>query len=86
MTRRPRRNHTPAFKAKVAIELWLSCRSDTRSSLLHPAATPLGSLTPAEAPLIDAEKLFRQPRPPWTTNGTSSVIIPVRWRNKPREG
>ena len=27
-----------------------------RSSLLHPAATPLGSLTPAEALLIDAEK------------------------------
>ena len=35
-----------------------------RSSLLHPAAAPLGSLTPAEAPLIDAENLFRQPRPP----------------------
>ena len=29
-----------------------------------PAATPLGSLTPAEAPLIDAEKLFRQTGPP----------------------
>ena len=28
------------------------------------AATPLGSLTPAEAPLIDAENLFRQPGPP----------------------
>ncbi|HJY91637.1 MAG TPA: hypothetical protein VJ255_15225, partial [Candidatus Acidoferrum sp.] len=27
----------------------------------HPAATPLGSLTLAEAPLIDAENLFRQP-------------------------
>ena len=25
-----------------------------------------GGLTPAEAPLIDAEKLFRQPRPPLT--------------------
>ena len=35
-----------------------------RSSLLHPAATPLGSLTLAEAPLIDAENLFRQPGPP----------------------
>ena len=34
-----------------------------RSSLLHPAAPPLGSLTPAEAPLIDAEKLFRRPGP-----------------------
>ena len=28
------------------------------------AAAPLGSLTLADAPLIDAEKLFRQPRPP----------------------
>ena len=35
----------------------------TRSSLLHAAAPPLGSLTPAEAPLIEAEKLFRQPAP-----------------------
>jgi hypothetical protein len=29
-----------------------------------PAATPLGSLTLAEAPLIDAENLFRQSGPP----------------------
>ena len=29
-----------------------------------PAAAPLGSLTPADAPLIDAEILFRQPGPP----------------------
>ena len=57
ITRRPRRNHTPAFKAKVAL-----------------AAIKGGSLTPAEAPLIDAEKLFRQPRPPWTTNGTRSNL------------
>ncbi len=35
----------------------------TGSSLLHPAANPLGSLTPAEAPLINAEILFRQPGP-----------------------
>ena len=34
-----------------------------RSRLLHAAASPLGSLTPAEAPLIEAEKLFRQPAP-----------------------
>ena len=33
------------------------------SSLLQPAATPLGGLTPADAPLIDAEILFRQPGP-----------------------
>ena len=35
----------------------------SRSSLLHPAATPHGSLTPAEAPPIDAETLFRRPGP-----------------------
>jgi len=28
------------------------------------AALPRGGLTPAEAPLIDAEILFRQPQPP----------------------
>ena len=47
-----------------------------RSSLLHPAATPLGSLTPAEAPLIDAEKLFRQPGPP-QTSGPCSGFSPA---------
>ena len=30
----------------------------------HPAATPLGSLTLADAPLIEAENLFKQPGPP----------------------
>jgi hypothetical protein len=35
--------------------------------LLHPAANPHGSLTPADAPLIDAENLFRQPGPPQLT-------------------
>jgi hypothetical protein len=39
-------------------------KENARSSLLHPAATPLGSLTLAEAPLVDAENLFRQPGPP----------------------
>jgi hypothetical protein len=34
------------------------------SSLLHPAAHPHGSLTTADAPLIEAEKPFRQPGPP----------------------
>src|SRR6516162_1340255 len=37
-----------------------------RSSLLQLAAFPRGGLTPAEAPLIDAEILFRQPQPPKT--------------------
>jgi hypothetical protein len=32
--------------------------------LLHHAAPPHGSLTPADAPLIDAENLFRQSGPP----------------------
>ena len=31
---------------------------------LDSAATPLGNLAPAEATLIDAENLFRQPGPP----------------------
>src|SRR5262245_8492911 len=35
-----------------------------RSSLLQLAAFPRGGLTSAEAPLIDAEILFRQPQPP----------------------
>jgi hypothetical protein len=40
--------------------------SVNRSRLLHAAASPLGSLTPAEAQLIDAENLFRQPGPTLT--------------------
>lgn len=31
-----------------------------------PLPLPHGSLTPAEAPLIEAENLFRQPGPPQT--------------------
>src|SRR3984893_6969593 len=50
-------------------------RHHARSSLLHPAATPLGSLTPAEAPLIDAENLFRQPGPPLDSAGPFIVSI-----------
>lgn len=34
-----------------------------RSSLRQPAANPHGGLTPADAPLIGAEILFKQPRP-----------------------
>jgi len=48
----------------LPVRLALTAGDHARSSLLHPAATPLGSLTPAEAPLIDAENLFRQPGPP----------------------
>jgi putative transposase len=36
----------------------------------HPAATPHGILTLAEAPLIDAENLFK-------TTGTTSVCLPI---------
>jgi putative transposase len=45
-------------------------------SLLHAAASPLGSLTPADAPLIDAENLFRQPGPPLKAlNPTQSYSV-----------
>ena len=37
--------------------------------MCHPAANPHGSLTPADAPLIDAENLLRQPDPPQTMLG-----------------
>jgi hypothetical protein len=57
MSRRPRRNHTPAFKAKVA--RW----PPSTFALLHLAATPLGSVTSADPPLIDAENLCRQSGP-----------------------
>src|SRR6516165_10778930 len=46
-----------------------------RSSLLQLAAFPRGGLTPAEAPLIDAEILFRQPQPPNTTISFSRSTI-----------
>jgi hypothetical protein len=36
---------------------------ETPPKQFRPAAPPHGSLTPADAPLIDAEKLFRQPGP-----------------------
>src|SRR5208282_115788 len=54
-------------------------RYHTRSSLLHPAAPPLGSVTPAEPPLIDAEKLFRQPGPLQYLLATSMVSC-CGWR------
>ncbi|WP_210191551.1 hypothetical protein, partial [Bradyrhizobium guangdongense] len=38
-------------------------RALTGSPLIKPTSTPLGSLTTAEAPLSDAENLFRQPGP-----------------------
>jgi hypothetical protein len=43
-----------------------------RPRLLQPAATPLGSLTLADAPLIDAAILFRQPGPPQTQHAEAS--------------
>jgi hypothetical protein len=48
-----------------ATALTLSTRAaSVGSSLLHPTAHPYGSLTPAGAPLIDAENLLRQPGRP----------------------
>jgi hypothetical protein len=40
---------------------------------MQDAAPPLGSLTLVEAPLIDAENLFRQPGPPLFTTFRSTV-------------
>jgi hypothetical protein len=77
MTRRPRRNHTPAFKAKVALAAIKGDRTLAQLAEPHPIKPTSPRChsawqpNPAEAPLIDAEKLFRQPRPLWTTNGTS---------------
>jgi hypothetical protein len=45
------------------------------SSLLQPVANPHGGLTPADAPLIDAEMLFRQPGPAQTTTMANAAII-----------
>ena len=42
------------------------------SSLLQPAAIPLGRLT-RHAPLIDAEILFRQPGPARLTRGVNDM-------------
>ena len=46
---------------------------DTPSSLLQSAANPHGCLNPADAPLIDAENLFRQPGPPYCARSHGSV-------------
>jgi hypothetical protein len=47
----------------------------TPDRLLHPAAHPHGSLTPAGAPLIDAETLLRQPGPPQPAAPAARSII-----------
>jgi hypothetical protein len=51
------------------------------------SANPHGSLTPADAPLIDAENLFRQPEPPhalsqWTLN--AAMMQHVGQRSYPK--
>src|SRR6516164_3341523 len=48
-----------------------------RSSLLQLAAFPRGGLTPAEAPLIDAEILFRQPQPPKVKLDDGLCVLPI---------
>jgi transposase len=57
-SRRRRRAKTDRIDGEALVRALLAY---TRSGLLHPTATPLGSLTPADAPLIDAEILFRKP-------------------------
>src|ERR1700730_12062081 len=47
-----------------------------RSGLLQPAATPHGSITPAEVLLSEADLLRRQPGPPLIPAG--AVIFPKR--------
>jgi hypothetical protein len=55
-----RRQHIATAKMMAnVIQQW-----HARSSLFQLAVLPRGGLTPAEAPLIDAEILFRQPQPP----------------------
>jgi hypothetical protein len=48
-----------------------------RLRLLRPSAAPRGGLTPAEAPLIDAENLFRQPGPALITPTSSTSFDTV---------
>ncbi|MGA7325783.1 MAG: hypothetical protein WBX25_15170, partial [Rhodomicrobium sp.] len=53
---------------------------DARSSLLRSAqlaASPLGGLTPADVPLIEAEILSEQPGPPHHT--TESRLTITKW-------
>ncbi len=71
MTRRPRRNHSPAFKAKVALtairgEKTLAEQFDLhpnqitqwRAQLLEGASGVFGAVTPAEAaPALDVKTL-----------------------------
>jgi hypothetical protein len=97
MSRRARRNHTPACSSSAcgaasstsrsicepttvsarpvlrSAVTWASITAGVHTraltaphpiSLLHAAASPLGSLTTADAPLIDAENLVRQAGPP----------------------
>src|SRR6516162_8028808 len=55
-----------------------------RSSLLQLAAFPRGGLTPAEAPLIDAEILFRQPQPPKTQRPKLiTILYPHSYEHRP---
>ena len=44
---------------------------------ISPRCPPHGSLNPADAPLIDAENLFRQPEPPQLSRITSFVTLLV---------
>jgi transposase len=73
MSRRPRRNHSPAFKAKVAIEALADGKTiaevalkhdvhpnqvtEWRRQLIERAAGVFGGATPSEAPPVDLKAL-----------------------------
>lgn len=63
-TKASARHATRSAVISMSITLAVLIRALTalhRTSLLQPAANPLGGLTPADPPLIDAEILFKQP-------------------------
>ena len=67
MSKRPRRNHAPAFKAKLAlaaikaIEHWLSLRSSSTST---PIRSPRGRRSSrAELPMFSVRATERRSRP-----------------------
>jgi hypothetical protein len=79
MTKRTRRNHSPDFKAKVALAAIRGHRTVAQLAEQHgvqrkPAAHPLGSLNPAEVPPNEAGNLSEQPAPPQSALFAPNVI------------
>jgi hypothetical protein len=63
---------TPPKKPRnVIFRRYRKLPNGTVPTLLRSSAAPRGGLTPAEAPLIDAEFLFRQPEPAHWTRSTT---------------